>query len=166
MTVRIMTISQALVAALLVTACSIPAAPPDGLTPSTSASAPTSPASQPASRPASPETSSPADECAHDRIDVEVHAGDLMELSRCVHEGTQIELTFFAVAGYKWSTVDSSDSAACAVTGSHVDPYGTGHATLHAIHAGSVDITATSSPTTDPGGPPTKLWRLRLRIVS
>jgi hypothetical protein len=93
------------------------------------------------------------------------HPGDPWSAHLCLRAGARLELTLLAARGYRWTIVESSDPAAATVTGGVIRPDGAAEATLQARRAGTVELTATTSFTGDPFGPPTRLWRLTLRIT-
>jgi hypothetical protein len=157
-------VMAALAAAILLAACDTPspsAAPASNASPTLVSAAPAS-SNTPATTTKAPP---PAASCPSEHLAMVINPGDPMTVDRCVHEGTGLELTFNPVAGYRWSTVDSSDHYRCVVSSSKVNPDGTGHAVLGAVKSGEADITASLSPATDPHGPPTRQWKLHLRIL-
>jgi len=93
------------------------------------------------------------------------HPGDPLSAHLSLSVGAQLKITLLAARGYRWTIVESTDPAAAAVTGSVTQPDGAAEATVQARGAGTVELSASTSFTADPFGPPTRLWRLTLRIT-
>jgi hypothetical protein len=93
------------------------------------------------------------------------HPGDPWSAQQCLSAGAQLKITLLAARGYWWTIVASTDPAVAAVTSSAVLADGTTEATVRALTAGTAELSASTSFTGDPYGPPTRLWRLTLRIT-
>ncbi|MCW2916946.1 MAG: hypothetical protein JWN52_5014 [Actinomycetia bacterium] len=93
------------------------------------------------------------------------HPGDPWEVAWCVKVGATITLTLEPGRGYRWTTVGTSAPRLAEVTATETDRSGTGHATVSVHDAGEAVLSASTSFTPDPNGPPTRLWRLALHIV-
>jgi hypothetical protein len=93
------------------------------------------------------------------------HPGDPWEVAWCVKVGATITLTLEPGRGYRWTTVSTSAPRLAEVTATDTDRSGTGHATVTVHDAGEAVLSASTSFTPDPNGPPTRLWRLALHIV-
>ncbi|HWG27492.1 hypothetical protein [Actinospica sp.] len=108
-------------------------------------------------------SSTPSPEpCGSGVIEVTYQPGDARVGELCVHVGAELSITLNGSAGYAWTAVTSSDQGAAAIISSSGG--GIGHATVHAVAAGSSVLRATTSFTADPYGPPTRLWQLTLNI--
>jgi hypothetical protein len=90
--------------------------------------------------------------------------GDAWEAEAELRVGGTLALTLLPAGGYRWSTVESSDPASAVVSGP-VDDGGATHATVTALRAGEVILSATTSHTGDRFGPPTRRWRMTLLVV-
>jgi len=66
--------------------------------------------------------------------------------------------------GYRWSTIEVSDVALADVS-TDVDADGVARATVTALRTGEVILSATTLHTGDRFGPPTRRWRMTMRIV-
>lgn len=80
--------------------------------------------------------------------------------------GSTITIDLEPARGYRWTEVRSSDARLAEVTATSTDPSGAAHAGVTARGAGDAVLSATTSYTPDPYGPPTRLWRLVLHIVA
>lgn len=92
--------------------------------------------------------------------------GDPWSAEVCVAVGARLRISLRPARGYRWTAVESTDPAVGAVTSSDVGPDGAATATVHAVGAGTVILRATTAFAGDPFGPPTRLWRLTVRVSS
>ena len=78
--------------------------------------------------------------------------------------GTACEIVLHGTAAYGWTTVTSTDQGIVAVSGTTLE--GTATTTARALRPGTATLRATSAFTGDRFGPRTRLWQLRVHVVT
>jgi hypothetical protein len=93
------------------------------------------------------------------------HLGDPLPDELTLPLGGEFTVTLHGTPAYAWTPVATSDPGTVALTTSGVTD-GTATATARALRPGAATLQATATFTGDRFGPPTRLWRLRVRITN
>lgn len=120
---------------------------------------------KPTVTPATSDVSAAPTSCRSGQVVFVHHPGDPWEVAWCVRVGATITITLEPARGYRWTTVGTSAPQFAEVTATDTDRSGAGHATVTVHDTGDAVLSASTSFTPDPHGPPTQLWRLALHIV-